>query len=213
MRKEENEMKVCKHCQSKIPKKAKVCPNCRKKQGGIVKWIAIGIVLIIIIGAAVGGESEKPTAKTDSSSGDNTTEKNEKVEEKTEFSQGETVSFKGVDFTVTNVKKSAGSEFDTPKEGHEYIIVSIKIENKSEEKISYNPFDWQMENSNGQEEATTFTTIDSDTALSSGDLNVGGVVEGTLAFEQPEGDAGLKLNYYANALFDEEASFKIKIQD
>lgn len=112
---------------------------------------------------------------------------------------------------MTNVKKTSGSDFDTAKEGYEYVIVSVKIENKSEEKISYNPFDWQMENSNGQEESTTFTTIDSDTALSSGDLNAGGVVEGTLAFEQPQGDAGLKLNYYANAIFDNEASFKIKL--
>lgn len=32
---EEKETKVCKYCKSEIPKKAKVCPNCRKKQGGI----------------------------------------------------------------------------------------------------------------------------------------------------------------------------------
>ena len=29
--------KICKHCQSEIPKKAKICPNCRKKQGGKLK--------------------------------------------------------------------------------------------------------------------------------------------------------------------------------
>ena len=32
---EKKETKVCKHCQSEIPAKAKVCPNCRKKQGGV----------------------------------------------------------------------------------------------------------------------------------------------------------------------------------
>ena len=32
----QNETKVCKHCQTEIPKKAKVCPNCRKKQGGLI---------------------------------------------------------------------------------------------------------------------------------------------------------------------------------
>ena len=45
--------KICKHCQSEIPKKAKVCPNCRKKQGGKLKWIIIAIVVIGIIGAAI----------------------------------------------------------------------------------------------------------------------------------------------------------------
>ena len=39
----------------------------------------------------------------------------------------------------------------------------------------------------------------------------GGVVEGTLVFEQPQGDTGLKLNYYNNSVFDEDASFKIKL--
>ena len=116
-----------------------------------------------------------------------------------------------LDFTVTNVEKTRGSEYDTAKEGYEYVIVSIKIENKSEEKITYNPYDWKMENSNGQEEEITFTTTDSDTELSSGNLNAGGVVEGTLAFEQPQGDTGLKLNYYNNSVFDEDASFKIKL--
>lgn len=57
----------------------------------------------------------------------------------------------------------------------------------------------------------TFTTTDSDTALSAGDLNPGGYVEGTLSFEEPEGDDGLKLNYYDNVLLDDEAAFKIKI--
>lgn len=91
------------------------------------------------------------------------------------------------------------------------MIVAIKIENKSDEKISYNSFDWKMENSNGQEVDTAITIVNTDTALNSGDLNAGGVVEGTLAFEQPQGDTGLKLNYYYNALFDENASFKIKL--
>lgn len=82
--------------------------------------------------------------------------------------------------------KTTGSEFDTAKEGYEYVIVSVKIENKSDEKISYNPFDWKVENSNGQEVDTAFTTVNSDT--------------------------GLKLNYYYNSLFDEDASFKIKLE-
>lgn len=39
MENKENEVKKCKHCQSDIPKKAKICPNCRKKQGGKLKFI------------------------------------------------------------------------------------------------------------------------------------------------------------------------------
>lgn len=62
----ENQTKVCKHCQSEIPKKAKVCPQCRKKQGGIMKWVLIAVVVLGLIGAmAGGGESVEDTDSYD----------------------------------------------------------------------------------------------------------------------------------------------------
>ena len=42
----EKKTKVCKYCKSEIDAKAKICPNCRKKQGGKLKWIIIAIVVI-----------------------------------------------------------------------------------------------------------------------------------------------------------------------
>lgn len=200
--------KVCKYCKTEIPGDAKVCPNCRKKQG-IKIWQIILIVIVVfgVIGSFSGG-SDEPTS---TGSNPENTGNVENKEQKTEFAQNEIVTFDGVNYSITNVVRSAGAEYEVPREGYEYIIVSVKIENNSDKKISYNPYDWKMENSNGQEESTTFTTIDNDTSLSSGDLNAGGVKEGTLAFEQPIGDSGLKLNYYSNSVFDDEASFKIKL--
>lgn len=55
------ETKLCKHCQTEIPKKAKVCPNCRKKQGGIVKWIVVGVVVLILLGSCSGSGEETQT--------------------------------------------------------------------------------------------------------------------------------------------------------
>lgn len=64
----ENETKVCKYCQTEIPKKAKVCPQCRKKQGGVGKWIAIVLVILFIFSVGSGGNfyelSEDATTMT-----------------------------------------------------------------------------------------------------------------------------------------------------
>lgn len=61
------ETKLCKHCQTEIPKKAKVCPNCRKKQGGIVKWIVVGVVVLILFGSCSGSGEETQTNNSNTS--------------------------------------------------------------------------------------------------------------------------------------------------
>lgn len=63
MAKEKQQTKICKHCKTEIPYGAKVCPKCRKKQGGVLKWVIIAIVAIGIIGAASEGEKDENTAK------------------------------------------------------------------------------------------------------------------------------------------------------
>ena len=57
------ETKKCKHCQTDIPKKAKVCPNCRRKQGGALKWVIIAFLGIGFIGAM--GSSDEETKTTE----------------------------------------------------------------------------------------------------------------------------------------------------
>jgi len=125
---------------------------------------------------------------------------------KTSFKKGETATFDDVSYTVTKVKRSEGNDWDNPAKGKVYIIVSLKIQNKSEETISYNTFDWKMENSKGQLDNETFSTINSDSALNSGELKPGGTKKGTLIFEESKKDKKLKLHYYGS-MFDEESQF------
>ena len=55
-------MKKCKHCQSEIDSKAKVCPKCGKKQGMSTFLIVVIVVVIICLLASLGGE-DKPSSK------------------------------------------------------------------------------------------------------------------------------------------------------
>lgn len=56
---EKRSTKLCKLCKAEIPTGTKICPNCKKKQGGIIKWIGIGVVAIALIGSAIGNSDTK----------------------------------------------------------------------------------------------------------------------------------------------------------
>ena len=58
-----SDTKKCKHCQMDIPKKAKVCPYCRKKQTSKAKTIAIVVFVFFCLYAI--GTSDTNTAKTE----------------------------------------------------------------------------------------------------------------------------------------------------
>jgi len=142
--------------------------------------------------------------------------KTEKPAEKKEqvkkvFNVGDKVKLGNAVITVTKVETSKGVEFDTPKKGNIFEIVHIKIENNGKENIDYNPFYFQLKNSNGQISDTTITTVDQDTALQSGELASGGKVEGTVTFEAPENDKKLQLIYQPN-MFIENQTVTINLQ-
>ncbi len=64
-------MKKCKYCQTEIDSKAKICPNCKKKQGK-PKWLIVLIVIIaIMIIASVAGGNEDNAKEGNVSNGDN----------------------------------------------------------------------------------------------------------------------------------------------
>ncbi len=71
-------MKKCKYCQSEIDSKAKICPNCKKKQGvpGCLIAIIVFIVLIIIVALSYSGSNSESEKTSNSSS--KTTKSSEK---------------------------------------------------------------------------------------------------------------------------------------
>lgn len=183
-------VKKCKYCQSEIDSKAKICPNCRKKQSPhIVKWILLGVFALLLISCFASGE--------------------EKEDFKKDYKQNEVVTFEGVNYSITKVEKTKGSnEYFQAKEGYEFVKVTIKIENNSDKKISYNALDFQMVNGDGVEASTYSITAEDDIELGSGELDAGGKIEGTIIWEQKQGDEGLKVRYYENVLFDDEHTFQ-----
>lgn len=141
---------------------------------------------------------------------ENETKTEEKKEETKEFyAIGEEVKLDNNKLVVNSVEKSAGGEFDKPQDGNEFVIVNVTISNDGDSEISYNPYNFEMQNSQGQIKDQAFTTVNTDTALHDGKLAAGGTVSGTIAFEQPVGDTNLVLKYKADMFNNKEIKVKL----
>jgi len=230
----ENEFIVCPKCNEQNSATNNYCKKCatplkgntppanqpippvspkKKNTGCLITVGAVILIVIIIIAANSGNKSPSTNVanNTSTSQTNQTTSTQTSSQQKdTTYDINQTAKVKGVEMTITNVKKSNGSEYDKPKSGKEFVIINVKIKNTNADKLSYNPFYFKMQNSKGQLEDETFSTVNTDTALQSGDLLKNGEVEGTIVFEEPTDDTGLILQYQDNIFFDNaKISFKI----
>lgn len=146
---EKNETKLCKYCQTSIPNKAKICPNCRKRQNSVLKWVIIWIAIFAIIGAATGQKQDNiPSKKTEEDENKVTfpTKSQEKTEElKTEdfseekkeiFMAGDTAELKGIKMSLNDYKESEGGIFNKPNVGNVFMLAEFEIENNTEKDLN-----------------------------------------------------------------------------
>ena len=151
------------------------------------------IIVIIVIGG-IYGSSQQDKGTVISSNG-NSVSDNKKTE-KTNFKVGETIAFDGKEVTVKSIDRDwkSDNQFIKAKDGKEFVKVNVSIVNKSDSEISFNTFDWKIEDANGAIEgpsATAFTTNDN---LNSGTLAINGKKEGSVIFEVAK-DSTIKIHY------------------
>lgn len=79
----EEKTKKCKHCKMDIPKDAKICPHCRKKQkSGILKWVVLILIIGVVIGAVTGEDKsvDSTTKQTEATVSDSQKQESESIE-------------------------------------------------------------------------------------------------------------------------------------
>lgn len=199
----------CQQCG--VPLKAEAAPVIAQPQPAIQKkklrgWqialIVIGSVLVLfILGSALrsGSNPDAAVASVSSQAATQAQAKANAPANKT-YAVGETAKINDLEMTLTKVEKSSGSDYDKPKDGHEFVIVTVKLHNTGSGTISYNPLYFKMQNSQGQINDETFSVVDQNTALQSGDLAPGGTVSGSVVFEEPKDDGNLVLKYQDDIL-------------
>ena len=184
-------MKKCKSCQKEIDTKAKKCPYCQSDQRNwFIRHPVLTAILVVIVigifGSAAGNKNnsssqttiDNNTSKTDTIAEDQPKEVTPKVGDVTKLGDRE--------FTVNSVRRSGAFSYNTPKAGKEFVIVNVTIKNLGEDEVSYNPFDFKVQDANGAQESQTFASLDD--SLSSGTLAPQGKVTGSIPFEVPIGD-------------------------
>ena len=166
------------------------------------KSITLLLALAMVFALSACGNSSTPSS-TASGAAASDASASPKADANTVYAIGQAANVDGCEMTVTKVEKSAGSEYDKPQNAaNEFVIVTVSIKNSGKNNLSYNPFYFKMQNSQGQITDTTYTSADEGTALNSGELAPGGSVSGTVAFEQPKDDPGLVLQYQDDVFAD-----------
>ena len=171
------------------------------------KWWFWIIVVIIVIGG--GASSSNQATKVGTNNGTSSS----KSSEQTVFKVGDIISYDKKEITVTSVERnhSSGNEYIKPSDGMEYVKVTIKIENKSDDKISYNTLDWEMQDSNGDiKNYLGAAMAQASDNLGSGDLAKNGTKTGSIVFEVPSGDSKLTLHYKSSFWSDKTVEIELQ---
>ena len=194
---EKKETKLCKYCQTEIPRKAKVCPNCKRRQGGIG---CLGVVLLVLgvfifigsFGASMSkdknpekvGEVGTELSETGTQSVDNT------------FNVGDVVETDNFRITYESAGEYTNSnEFLQPKDGYVYWEFKFKFENISNtDQTVSTMMDWECYADNSKADQTW---IVDDNGLD-GKLSAGREAEGAVYFEVPKDAESIELEYDIN---------------
>lgn len=205
----EQETKVCKHCQSEIPKKAKVCPNCRKKQRGIFKWILIAAVVLVFIGSSFGGGDDSASDSNPQKVGDVsglTKENDTKEEVKNKFYVGEIVETSKLRITFVSAKEyQSDNQFIQPKAGNVYYEMEFEVENISDSNQNVSSWDFDCYADNYDMEQVYMDGMDLDATLSAGKKT-----KGSVFFEVPEDAKEISLEYETNFWTEDKIIFVVK---
>lgn len=141
--------KLCKHCQAEIRQSAEICPKCKKKQGGNMKWIIVAAVALIVIIAAVTGGSKNdktgdtPTTTTENAAANDTTadtatdtDTDTATDEQATFTVGETAAQNDIQITLVSAVESEGSEYVLPDSENVFLLLEFEIANNSSSDIN-----------------------------------------------------------------------------
>jgi hypothetical protein len=153
-------------------------------------WLLAIIVLIIVITVASGGGDE-PTVSGGASNGGDSTGGDSAAPAGPTFQgqqEGDITAEPGQTITVDDVAITSTPLAEGDATFGPTLCTTVTIVNNSDESVSFNPFDYKLQDPAGASRDTTLGG--SDTLLNSGELAPAGTVTGDVCFDNPTAATG-----------------------
>ena len=169
--------------------------------GGVALVTSIIVLIIAAAVVTVLDETLKTSGQTDTT----------QSATDTAYTVGQAIDFDNKKVTVTNVERNwqSGNQFIVAESGNEFVKIQVSIENNSDAQVSYNTFDWKMQNSQGVIKDVDGSTYTIEGGLNSGELAPAGKVSGFMIFQVPSEDNGLILTYSPSFFSDKKIQVKL----
>ena len=162
--------------------------------GGVVLVACCGLgVAVVALSSANGGNTTTNTNGPSNGSTNSAT-----ATPKAPAKVGSTITDDGVLCTLVSAKVVQGDQYIKPDSGNVFVLVTVKIVNKSSSEFEYNPYDFNAEWSTGNlthPEILYPDSVSDSTQLHDGTLAVGGTVQGQILFQVPKDDHQAKLTW------------------
>ncbi|MBR2735112.1 MAG: DUF4352 domain-containing protein [Clostridia bacterium] len=154
--------------------------------------------------------SQKVTSSTTDSK-DTSSSSTQNTDENKEYKVGDTIAVNNQELTVTNVQRNYKPKYGSAKDGQEYVKVTLKLENKSDQSIhiasSIDTF--KIQDSNGTIEGDHVEGWSMDDYFNASEIVPNGSKTGSLLFEVPKDDKNLTFIYEPKAFSDQRVKVKL----
>lgn len=209
--------KKCKHCKTELPVGARICPTCKRKQGGgclkvfiivIIIFFALGIVEVVMRGALIASI----LSQMDVESNETKTEKKNKDSDGNELTVGSSFEKNGLKITVNDASLSYqgyDNEFglyDLPA-GMKYTMVSFTFENNGDSDAYVSIYDFKCYADNT---ACEQVYLSDSSGFINDNLSPGRNVSFQTYYTVPEGATSIELEYETDFWTGEKAVIKLQ---
>lgn len=160
----------------------------KKRRGCLIAALVATALAIVVLASCVSGLNNLASGPevTPASGGGNPSTPQNSPTAPTTYAVGQPIQIGDVVMTVNSSQEfTPDNEFEKPNSGRIYYSVNLTLENKGSTPVSYNAYDYKIEDADGVQTDQAFVTS-VENAMSSGSLAPGGKLNGVnVVYEVP----------------------------